>query len=585
MTLAVTVLIGLIVLALTARALVWAYVPNRTLPAGRVTHNRRRVRCRLYPGPGHANVRQLWWRWGRFAAFRGSKRARHSLTRWQRITAGPDAWSVTIGRAQHRHALRIPLEEHLLIMAPPRRGKTALLSRIVMRHPGAVLVTSTKPDVYALTSGLRAQRGRPVAIFNPQGIGGDMAPSTFRWSPVRGCEDRATAIRRADAFANALPQQGSGDNKFFHTSARAYMRVIFHAAALTAGGDMRLVARWANSAATGGAAEAERIVRDHGAGDWATELAQLHGPAERTNATNEIVMGQMIGFMADPALAEAVLPSGDDLDLETFLRQAGTLYMIADPAGNEEPPLAPLFAALCTEVVHEAARIGQASPGGRLDPPLFLGLDEIVQVVPIPLPSILADAGGKGIQVCAVTHGLAQLQTRWKTFGAQAILDTCGTKILLPGITATDTLVVASKLCGKARYREKGQEHHSRHPVMEPEMISELPDWFALVLRGGLRPVVARIPLAWKDWSYRKAKWAGWAVYQAPARVAAPAPLPELTPVMAPAVPAPEPPPAATPPAPVTTVPGHLATVPAPARVTVPPTVDTGQFPWLRGDL
>ena len=99
-------------------------------------------------------------------------------------------------------------------------------------------------------------------------------------------------------------------------------------------------------------------------------------------------MGQMLGFMSDPALAEAVLPAGDDLDVATFLRQSGTLYMIADPGGNEEPPLAPLFAAMATEVHHVAARIGQASPGGRLDPPLLMALDEIVQVCPLPLPSL-----------------------------------------------------------------------------------------------------------------------------------------------------------------------------------------------------
>jgi hypothetical protein len=32
--------------------------------------------------------------------------------------------------------------------------------------------------------------------------------STFRWSPVDGCQDPATAIRRADAFAFAVSQKG-----------------------------------------------------------------------------------------------------------------------------------------------------------------------------------------------------------------------------------------------------------------------------------------------------------------------------------------------------------------------------------------
>jgi type IV secretory pathway TraG/TraD family ATPase VirD4 len=435
---------------------------------------------------------------------------------------------------------------------------------VIIHYPGPVLSTTTRPDVYALTSGLRARHGAPIAVFNPQGIGGITAASTFRWSPVKGCEDRAVAIRRADAFANALPQEG--ENKFFQTSARAYLRAMFHAAALT-GGDMRLVSLWAKTGTKGGAQEAEEILHKHGATDWAVELAQLRGKADKTNATNEMLLGQMIGFMSDPALAVAVLPTGEDLDLATFLRKSGTLYMIADPGGNEEPPLAPLFAAMATEVHHVAARVGQASAGGRLDPPLLMALDEIVQVCPLPLPSLLADSGGKGIQIIPVVHGEAQLRTRWKNDGAQAVLDTCGVKVWLPGITDPDTLETASKLCGKTAFREKGQEHHSRHEVMTPDMIRQLPPRFALVLRGGLSPVVARLPMAWKDRAYKKARRGGWAVYQVPARLVAPVPLPRVAPPAAPAPAEPEP----------AEVPAQPVTVPA---------ADSEQFPWLRtGEL
>ena len=552
----------LILAAIIVRFLLWAYVPHRKLPGHRVRHNRLRLRLRLHPGRGHATVFELWLRWGRFAAFRGSGRSRRSMSIRQRIAAGSLAYSIMVGRAHHRHGVRVPLEEHVLVMAPPRSGKTGWLARVIAHYPGPVLSTTTRPDVYALTSGLRARRGL-IAVFNPQGIGGITATSTFRWSPVEGCEDRAVAIRRADAFANALPQEG--ENRFFQTSARAYLRAMFHAAALI-GGDMRLVALWAKTGTKGGAQEAEEILRKHGAPDWAVELAQLRGKADKTNATNEMLLGQMIGFMADPALAGAVLPSGDDLDLATFLRESGTLYMIADPGGNEEPPLAPLFAAMATEVHHVAARIGQASRTGRLDPPLLMALDEIVQVCPLPLPSLLADSGGKGIQIIPVVHGEAQLRTRWKGDGAQAVLDTCGVKVWLPGITDPDTLETASKLCGKTAFREKGQGHHTRHEVMTPDMIRQLPPRFALVLRGGLSPVVVRLPMAWKDRAYKKARRGGWAIcYQAPARLTDPLPLPGLAPVAPPATPEPEP-----------------GRVPEPP-VTVP-AADSKQFPWLAGD-
>ena len=110
-----------------------------------------------------------------------------------------------LGRAHYRHGLRVPLEEHLLVMAPPRTYKTAFLADVILRYPGPVIATTTKADIYALTSAVRAGLG-PVHVFNPQHIGG--VPSTFCWSPVDGCQDPATAIRRADAFAFAVVPEG-----------------------------------------------------------------------------------------------------------------------------------------------------------------------------------------------------------------------------------------------------------------------------------------------------------------------------------------------------------------------------------------
>ena len=121
-----------------------------------------------------------------------------------------------LGRAHYRHRLQVPLEEHVLVMAPPRTYKSAFLADVILRYPGPVIATTTKPDIYALTSAVRAYRG-PVHVFNPQHIGG--VPSTFCWSPVDGCQDPATAIRRADAFAFAVSQKGVEDGTFWSAKA------------------------------------------------------------------------------------------------------------------------------------------------------------------------------------------------------------------------------------------------------------------------------------------------------------------------------------------------------------------------------
>jgi type IV secretory pathway TraG/TraD family ATPase VirD4 len=172
------------------------------------------------------------------------------------------------------------------------------------------------------------------------------------------------------------------------------------------------------------------------------------------------------------------------------------------------------------EVHHVAAQLGQASPGGRLDPPLLMALDEIVQTCPVPLPTWLADSGGKGIELIPVTHGEAQLRSRWKQDGAQVVLDTCGVKVWLPGISDTGTLKMASDLCGQAALKERGQDHHTRHEVMTADMIRQLPAGHALIVRGGYAPVVARLGAAWKDRAYKTAR-------RRAAAIAALAPAPE----------------------------------------------------------
>jgi type IV secretion system protein VirD4 len=488
--------IALAVLIILAAVGSWAILPARYLPSNRVRHLRLRLHLRLHPGKGFATAFGLHLRWGRLAALRRSGRIRRSLPLWWRMLV-PGEHSVFLGRAHWRHALRVPLEEHVLVMAPPRTFKTAFLADVILRYPGPVIATTTKADVHGLTAAVRARRG-PVHVFNPQHIGG--APSTFRWSPVDGCDDPATAIRRADAFAFAVSQKGVEDGTFWSAKASDYLRGYFHAAAL-AGYDLRAVAAWASGADP---EVPEQILAAAGAPQWALTLGELRSEAHKTAATVRMVMTRALAFMADPALAASVLPArGEGFDIPAFLRDAGTVYLIAE-ATNQDAPVAPLFAAMASEIHYAAAQIGQASASGRLDPPLLMGLDEVTQICPVPLPSWLSDSGGKGIQIVAVVHGEAQLAGRWDDHGRQVVLDTSSVKVFLPGITDTTTRQAASTLCGQTSWKLRGQEHASRHDVATPDMIRQLPAGFGLVIRGGCAPVIARLPRAWNNPAYRR---------------------------------------------------------------------------------
>jgi hypothetical protein len=67
---------------------------------------------------------------------------------------------------------------------------------------------------------------------------------------------------------------------------------------------------------------------------------------------------------------------------------------------------------------------------------------------------------------------------------------------------------------------------------MTPDMIRQLPAGFALVIRGGCAPVIARLPRAWKNRAYKTARRRGQATATLASAPAAIAPLRPLEPAI-----------------------------------------------------
>lgn len=486
-----------------AGLLKWAFMPSPRLPRRRTLRTRIRIRLHLHPGRGHASRYEIAARWSAFASFRESGRVRRSLSGLARWT-NTAQHAIYIGRSHLWARIWLTLQEHVIVTSPPRKGKSGWLGTVIAHYPGAVLSTTTRADLFELTSPVRAEAG-PVHVFNPQGVGvvrlgfgSAGATSTFRWNPVQGCEDPATAIRRGQAFAYSVSTKGAtgADDGFWNRKASDYLSAFFCAAAL-AGGDMRHVMAWVSGR---NADQAIAVLGAAGRIEMAASLAQLvYGKAEKTAATVTMVMSNAMAFMTDPRLAASVLPAeGDGFDIAAFLAARGTLYMIAQGQG-EESPVAPLFACLANECHYVAGLIGSAMPGGRLDPGLLMALDEVTQICPVALDKWSPDSGGKGIQIISVVHGYAQLEARWGKQGAQTIMNTSGLRMVLPGITDMDTLTDLSKLCGEASFKVHGEDKDSVHPVMTTDEIRRMPAKCALLIRGDSAPVVVHLPMAWND--------------------------------------------------------------------------------------
>ena len=280
----------------------WALWPRRRLPRNRVRHMRLRLRLRLYPGPGHATLFELWLRWGAGAAARRAERARPSLPWWVRRVF-PSQTSVLIGRAQYQRVLRVPTEEHVIFISPPRKGKSGALADIIEQYPGPVVVTTTREDLYRLTARSRASRG-PVHVWNPQQLAS--VASTMRWDLLGGCEDPATAIRRAAPLSAVASYKGEGED-FWAAAIELWLQTLLHVAAQRRA-TMDLVHYWALSrspdsflgALDGAGGEAER---------WGTLIRDLmSSAATKTTDTIRYMVAANLGFMLNPVLREAVTP-------------------------------------------------------------------------------------------------------------------------------------------------------------------------------------------------------------------------------------------------------------------------------------
>ena len=68
-------------------------------------------------------------------------------------------------------------------------------------------------------------------------------PSTFWWNPLDGRQEPQVAIRRTDAFSQAVSVEGVEEGSFWSAKASDYLRAHMHAAAIEHL-DFRGIVRW-----------------------------------------------------------------------------------------------------------------------------------------------------------------------------------------------------------------------------------------------------------------------------------------------------------------------------------------------------
>jgi type IV secretory pathway TraG/TraD family ATPase VirD4 len=443
--------------------------------------------------PGLATPREVQAAAGRKALLR-----RGAVIRPGSTHPGPGDLGYRLGRVRGRE-LWCSVEDSALLVGPPRMGKGLhVVIPWVLDAPGPVVATSTRPDTLAVTMDARARRG-PVAIFDPQRLAG--LPGGLRWSPVRGCETPRTALVRARGLAaGAGFGRTVSDSDFWAGQTETALRCLLHAAALDGRRAVDLY-RWSLNPAL--AEDAVTILNRHpdSATGWADALEAAVHSDPRTRDSVWLGVRQSLAALADPDVLAAVDPApGEEFDPAAFLRDSGTLYLLASAVTSGS--CAPLVAAFVEDITETARVVAARSPGARLDPPLLLALDEIANLTPLPsLPQLMAEGGGSGITTLAVLQSLAQARNRWGEHAADAIWDAATVKLVLGGLAKYRDLDDVARLLGEidelteTRSRGRAGERSTSTtvrmvPVMPPSVLRTLPFGTGVLLLRQTRPVV-----------------------------------------------------------------------------------------------
>lgn len=346
--------------------------------------------------------------------------------------------------------IAIRTEDTACTVAPPKWGKTTyMVAGMVADAAGAVITTSTRPDVLRLTVGVRKDLGT-VYVADFDGL--SQYPHKLRWHMVGGCEDPQVASERASAMVNAMPRTGapSSADRYFDSGCVMILEALLHAAALKDGGSMRDVIRWSQNFAEHEPANILRT-KSPSVKTWAGNLdewCRQNNPD--TIGNTKTTLGKITGPMKNENVLSMLCATADDpgIDLNTFTDAPNSLYCLTRVSMNAST--APIVTALVESLVQAAIRKSGAMASGKLNVPLSVILDEAANTCALPsLPSLMSEGGGNGIHTSVFVQTYSQLVNRWGEEGAETIFDSAAAKTIFGGISDVKFLTKISDLIGK----------------------------------------------------------------------------------------------------------------------------------------
>jgi type IV secretion system protein VirD4 len=331
------------------------------------------------------------------------------------------------------------------VIGPPRSGKTtALVIPAVMAASGAVISTSTKPDVMLATVAARSEIGQ-AWLFDPSGEETFLPDGVRRlnWSPVAAAASWDDAVVMAATMTTATRTgagRGTSNEDHWTERAQALLAPLLFAARLSEQ-PVAAVLKWVLHQDLAPALE---ILGD---GDSETAADVLIGIHRTDTRERSSIFSATAGVLAAYRL-DAVRSSASDpnFDAMRFARSTDTIYVTSPE--HKQHLCAPLIVGMLEQtrqaVYHLAAR------GETLAAVMQWFLDEFTNIAPIANPlGLISQAGGLMLQVVLGFQDIAQIRARYGDAVADAVLTLLQTIVLLAGIRDSRTLESVSLSLGE----------------------------------------------------------------------------------------------------------------------------------------
>ncbi|MCA0253170.1 MAG: type IV secretory system conjugative DNA transfer family protein [Propionibacteriaceae bacterium] len=415
-------------------------------------------------------------------------------------------WRIGTALEPRGGELWCPWDRTTGVIGPQGSGKTLdILIPALLQAPGAAMVTLTKPNDLLLTLAARQADDRPVAVLDPFGLV-DGLPELV-WDPIAGCTDPWLAERRARAFCagtvKGASHAGTGDAaaRFYAEESSKVLRAYLHAAALV-GATLDEVLRWVANPT--GSPEPAEILLSHpdAASHWHGLLQGALTGDDRTAGNTVTTVQQAMGLFFQPAIRQRCVPTAGRpaTDIADLLRRHGTIYML----GRQDPyaSAAPLMTAAAEDILDTGLALANASPWGRLSPPMLSCLDELPSTAPLPtLLTRVANERALGLSFVWASQTRAQLVSVYGEDEARTLIGLANVLAVFggskdPGFNRDVSDLIGTVRVARTTWQTGGRGHsYSAEdiPILRPEEIRRIPERQALLIAEHLQPILAQL--------------------------------------------------------------------------------------------